>query len=134
MTVEKREKLSRTVEKKKTQLHAFVNRTEMVLQTGLLLRREVVANPALVRLFSRMRSFVVDESRLVSAAVQTIAIRALVGLVVGMTDHVETQLRVVGSSKTAVGVGTEIGSFARVVAMMIVHVLQNGRNKGAARV
>lgn len=134
MTVEKREKLSRTVEKKKTQLHAFVNRTEMVLQTGLLLRREVVANPALVRLFSRMRSFVVDESRLVSAAVQAIAIRALVGLVVGMTDHVETQLRVVRSSKTAVGVGTAIGSFARVVAMMIVHVLQNGRNKGAARV
>lgn len=134
MTVEKREKLSRTVEKKKTQLHAFVNRTEMVLQTGLLLRREVVANPALVWLFSRMRSFVVDESRLVSAAVQAIAIRALVGLVVGMTDHVETQLRVVGSSKTAVGVGTAIRSFARVVAMMIVHVLQNGRNKGAARV
>lgn len=124
---------SHTVEKNTEELHTLMNSSQMILESRLLFRRKVVADLALVGLFSSMRTLVVDQRGLVAAAVQAITVRALVRFLVGVADHVETQLGVVWGCKAAVGVRTAVGSLACVVRVVVVHVLQDGGSEGTTR-
>lgn len=124
---------SHTVEKNTEELQTLMNSSQMILESRLLFRRKVVADLALVGLFSSMRTLVVDQRGLVAAAVQAITVRALVRFLVGVADHVETQLGVVWGCKAAVGVRTAVGSLACVVRVVVVHVLQDGGSEGTTR-
>lgn len=99
-----------------------MNRFDVILQARLLLRREGLAILTLVRLFTRMRTLVVDERRLVPRGIRAVIKGALERLVIGMGNHMKTQLRRIGRREPAVGEGASIRSLSSMISVVERHI------------